>query len=74
MPDTNEETAHPPIVPLMPSGNGVTDLEVSREQEAVAKARGIVPREQPPMDDAVGGTQAEDVGVPLDENRPTLSE
>ena len=65
----DDNTASPPVVPLMPTGNGVTDLETAREQAAVT----AVP-EQPPMDDAAGGPQAEDPEAPVDDGRPTLSE
>lgn len=74
MPDTDDKMTSPSIVPLMPTGNGVTDLETAREQSAVAEAEEIIPPEQPPMDDAAGGPQAEDPDAPVDDDRPTLSE
>ncbi len=50
-------------VPLMPTGNGVTDLEIAREQAAVA--------DQQSIDDGAAEPQAE---APVDDDRPTLSE
>ncbi len=74
MTDTDENMTSPSFIPLMPTGNGVTDLEMAREQSAVADAEGIMPPEQPPMDDAAGGPQAVDHEAPVDDDRPTLSE
>ena len=74
MADTDYQTTTPPIVPLMPTGNGVTDLETDREQSAVAEAGTISPPEQPPMDDAAGGPQADTSATAVGDDRPTLSE
>ena len=46
--------------PIMPTGSGVADLEIAREQDALASGdveQAILP-ERPPMDDAAGGSQA----------------
>lgn len=69
MSKNDDDVTNASIVPLMPTGNGVTDLETAREQAAV----GGLP-EQPPMDDAAGGPQAEDTDAPIDDDRPRLSE
>ena len=47
-------------VPIMPTGSGVADLEIAREQDALAsgEADQIVPPAQAPMDDAAGGPSA----------------
>ena len=55
------------VTPIMPTGSGVADLEIAREQSALAAdgkltgaavdetAEQIIRFEQAPMDDAAGG-------------------
>ena len=74
MSDTHDDTDSPSAVPIMPTGNGVTDLEIAREQTAVAEAGVDALPTQPMMDDAAGGPQAEDPEAPVEDGRPTLSE
>lgn len=70
MADTDDDTQTLPGMPLMPTGNGVTDLEIAREQAAVAHAT-PAPRG---TDDAADGLRGDGSDVPLDDGRPTLSE
>ncbi len=74
MADTDADMQSPPVIPLMPTGNGVTDLEIAREQAVVAKAGVDAWPTQPMMDDSAGGPQAEKREAPIDDGRPTLSE
>lgn len=78
MADTDDKTTSPPIVPLMATGNSLTDLEIAREQSAVieadATAGQIAHPELPPMENGAGGSQAEAPDAPVDDDRPTLSE
>ena len=52
--------------PIMPTGSGVADLEIAREQDALAdgNVEPAIPPEQVPMDDAAGGPQAESEAHP----------
>ena len=59
----DDKTTSPPIVPLMPTGNGVTDLETAREQTATANSE---QSEEVDSDDTAEG-------LPLGA-RPRLSE
>ena len=47
-------------VPIMPTGSGVADLEIAREQDALASGEvdQIIPPGQAPMSDAAGGPSA----------------
>ncbi|TPG07507.1 hypothetical protein [Sphingomonas oligophenolica] len=74
MADTDDNMQSPPVMPIMPTGNGVTDLEIAREQAAVSEAGVDVLPTQPIVDEAAGGPQAEDPEAPVDDGRPTLSE
>lgn len=49
--------------PIMPTGSGVADLEIAREQDALRDEQILQP-EQAPMDDAAGGPQAESEAHP----------
>lgn len=52
--------------PIMPTGSGVADLEIAREQDALASGEvdSMMPPEQAPIDDAAGGPQAESEAHP----------
>ena len=56
-------TDHKSATPIMPTGSGVVDLEIAREQDALAGER-VTPPEQTPMDDATKGPQAESEAHP----------
>lgn len=57
MPDNHIEA------PIMPTGSGVADLEVAREQDALASAGvdQVMPAGQAPIDEAASGSQADAV-------------
>ena len=44
------------MAPIMPTGSGLADLEVAREQDAVAGEQVVAPK-QAPVNDAAGGPQ-----------------
>lgn len=56
---TKDDIEHP----IMPTGSGVADLMVAREQDALdgEAVDAIAPPEQVPLDDAASGTTATDL-------------
>ncbi len=61
MPDTDDRTTGPLDLPMQPTGSGVADLEIAREQDALAAddaltgaidAEALVPTKHGPDHDA----------------------
>ena len=51
------------VTPIMPTGSGVIDLEITRERDALAAGE-VAPPEQSPLDDTAAGPQVESEAHP----------